>query len=169
MCMREGGDRAERRDSILKSGVGDDDNHLGCTFFRAREQHRPALNTFRMPPWPNLPARAAYLLLNNPRRRNALSLAVLRDLRDQLLRFNTSPSDGEVRILPPFRPDILGELESAYRSSKEGHAHQYDWLVNADAWNKHRNGLPNVLILRSEGPVFSAGHDLGELRQRKLP
>lgn len=115
--------------------------------------------------WPALPARAAYLSLNNARRRNALSLAVLRDLRTQLHSFNTSPRDGKLRILPPFKPEILEELEQAHLGRSTELKQQYDWLLDADAWQAHREGLPNVLVLRSDGPVFSAGHDLGELRQ----
>jgi enoyl-CoA hydratase/carnithine racemase len=115
--------------------------------------------------WPKLPARAAYLTLNNARRRNALSLAVLRDLRDQLLSFNTSPKDGKVRLLPPFKPDILEKLELASSGKDEEAAREYGWLLDAPTWQAQREGLPNVVVLRSDGPVFSAGHDLGELRQ----
>jgi enoyl-CoA hydratase/carnithine racemase len=115
--------------------------------------------------WPKLPARAAYLTLNNARRRNALSLAVLRDLRDQLHSFNTSPKDGKLKILPPFRPEILEQLEQIHTGKSREVNDDYDWLLDSSAWQTHREGLPNVLILRSDGPVFSAGHDLGELRQ----
>lgn len=118
-----------------------------------------------MSAWPKLPAKAAYLALRNPKRRNALSLAVLRDLKAQLESFNTSPSDGKVRILPPFRPDILNELEKASADGTSTAGQYYDWLISGQAWRKHREGLPNVIVLRSEGPVFSAGHDLSELRQ----
>src|SRR6202000_3353617 len=106
----------------------------------------------------------AYLALKNGRRRNALSLAVLRDLRTQLHAFNKSPADGQVRILPPFKPEILAELESAAKSSNSAAFDQHGWLLDAEAWQKHRSGLPSVVILRSEGPVFSSGHDLSELR-----
>lgn len=115
--------------------------------------------------WPKLPTRAAYLTLNNARRRNALSLAVLRDLRDQLHSFNRSPKDGKLRVLPPFKPEILGKLESAHSGQDAEASSEYGWLLDASSWQAHREGLPNVLILRSDGPVFSAGHDLGELRQ----
>ncbi len=115
--------------------------------------------------WPKLPARAAYLTLNNARRRNALSLSVLRDLRDQLHAFNMSPKDGKLRILPPFKPEILEKLESVHSRTDADAASEYGWLLDASSWQAHREGLPNVLVLRSEGPVFSAGHDLGELRQ----
>ena len=115
--------------------------------------------------WPKLPARAAYLTLNNARRRNALSLAVLRDLRDQLHSFNRSPKDGKVRMLPPFKPEILEKLESAHSSKDPESVSDYGWLLDSSLWHEHREGLPNVLVLRSDGPVFSAGHDLGEVRQ----
>ena len=114
--------------------------------------------------WPKLPSRAAYLTLNNARRRNALSLAVLRDLRDQLHKFNTSPTDSKLRILPPFKPEILQKLEEA-NDGNEDAIQEHGWLLDASRWQAERAGLPNVLVLRSDGPVFSAGHDLGELRQ----
>jgi enoyl-CoA hydratase/carnithine racemase len=114
--------------------------------------------------WPALPARAGYLALKNPKRRNALSLAVLRDLRDQLLAYNTSAVDGKLRILPPFKPGILDELESATKHKDSKASEQYGWLLDSAEWQKHRKGLPNVVVLRSEGPVFCSGHDLGELR-----
>ncbi|KAK5047801.1 hypothetical protein LTR84_006466 [Exophiala bonariae] len=114
--------------------------------------------------WPALPSRAGYLALKNGRRRNALSLAVLRDLRDQLHRHNTSPVDGKVRILPPFKPEILTDLEQAIKEGKSEAKDSYGWLLDSKAWQEHRQGLPSVIVLRSEGPVFSSGHDLGELR-----
>jgi enoyl-CoA hydratase/carnithine racemase len=110
------------------------------------------------PALPKLPAKAAYLVLNNARKRNSLSLGVLRDLKAQLTAHHTSPVDGKLRILPPFRPDVLSELESSSSRS------DLRWLVNTEEWQKHRKGLPNVIVLWSEGPVFSAGHDLKELR-----
>ncbi|KAF2481754.1 enoyl-CoA hydratase/isomerase [Neohortaea acidophila] len=115
--------------------------------------------------WPKLPAKAAYLTLNNPQRRNALSLSVLRDLRDQLHRFNTSPKDGRLRILPPFHPQILQKLEAADEATDSSAVEEYGWLLDASKWKEARGELPSVLVLRSDGPVFSAGHDLGELRQ----
>jgi len=115
--------------------------------------------------WPKLPAKAAYLVLNNPKRRNALSLSVLRDLKNQLHEFNTSPTDGKLRILPSFQPNILQKLEAAHEGSDHQAKEDYAWLLSASAWRRTREGLPNVLVLRSEGPVFSAGHDLAELRQ----
>lgn len=114
-----------------------------------------------MQAWPKLPARAAYLALRNPKKRNALSLATLKDLKSQLQSFNTSPVDGKVRILPLFQPYTLHKLEDAEINPDA----EYAWLVNASVWRKHRAGLPTVLVLRGEGPVFSAGHDLRELKQ----
>jgi len=114
--------------------------------------------------WPVLPSRAAYLTLNNARRRNALSLAVLRDLRDQLHAYNKSPSSGQLTILPPFKPEILNELETAAKAPNSDAGQQYGWLLDSAKWRDEREGLPNVIVLRSDGPVFSAGHDLGELR-----
>ena len=114
--------------------------------------------------WPVLPARAAYLALKNGKRRNALSLSVLHNLRDQLHGHNTSPVDGQLRILPPFSPELLTELESTVKGGDSEAQSQHGWLLNADLWQKHRQGLPNVIVLRSEGSVFSSGHDLSELR-----
>ncbi|KAF0317271.1 enoyl-CoA hydratase/isomerase [Colletotrichum asianum] len=99
--------------------------------------------------FPKLPARAAYIHLNNPARRNALSLEVLEDLRSQLLTNLTSPKSGRLMTLPPFKPGILHELERvserAAPDSKETSEHS--WLVDANA----------------PVPVFSSGHDLKQL------
>ncbi|KAF2206827.1 hypothetical protein CERZMDRAFT_91909 [Cercospora zeae-maydis SCOH1-5] len=115
--------------------------------------------------WPKLPARAAYLILQNEKRRNALSLDVLRSLREQLIRYNTSPIDGRLRILPPFKSMILNNLEdiSEGRATKETQQ-EYSWLLDGQAWRREREGLPSVIVLRSNGSVFSSGHDLKELR-----
>lgn len=113
--------------------------------------------------FPNLSKRAAYLTVNNSKRRNALSLGVLRSLRDQLHQYNKGPG-GEVNILPPYEPHLLDELEHA---SKTGSTSKWSWLLDESEWHKKRENLPNVLVLRTEGPVFSSGHDLAELR--KLP
>lgn len=109
-----------------------------------------------MASFPKLPARAAYLHLANPSRRNALSLTVIQDLTSQLRQHLTSPSTGHLLTLPPFQPSLLKEIES-------GQNQQYSWLTNASEWRRQRNGLPNVLVLRSQGPVFSSGHDLKEV------
>lgn len=106
-------------------------------------------------PLPRLPAKAAYLYLNNPARRNALSVSVLRDLRDQLHKHLTSPLTGRLLVLPPFQPSVLDQLESG--------SDHLRWLTDASEWARQRDGLPNVLVLRSEGPVFSSGHDLKAL------
>lgn len=109
-----------------------------------------------MASFPKLPPRAAYLHLANPSRRNALSLTVIQDLTSQLRQHLTSPSTGHLLTLPPFQPSLLKEIES-------GQNQQYSWLTNASEWRRQRNGLPNVLVLRSQGPVFSSGHDLKEV------
>lgn len=113
--------------------------------------------------FPTISKRAAYLTIDNAKRRNALSLAVLRSLKNQLQHYNRGP-DGEIHILPPFKPELIKELEAA---SKNGVKSKYSWLLNADEWNQSRQNLPRVLVLRTEGPVFSSGHDLAELR--KMP
>ncbi|KAI9725858.1 MAG: hypothetical protein M1828_002487 [Chrysothrix sp. TS-e1954] len=143
-----------------------------------------------------LPAKATYLELSNPTRRNALSLSVLRSLRNQLLKTVTSPSDSKHRCLPPFLPAVLRSLEKSARPSNEAkkssssgiavvadshpsedsavshelnerkpldHRFDHSWLVSSEMWQKHRDGLPNAIVLAPSGPVFSAGHDLQEL------
>lgn len=113
---------------------------------------------------PRLPPNAAYIHLNNPKRRNALSLGVLHDLKSQLVQALTSRTTGQLRILPPFKQDLLANLEDAAGQARESHQwEKYGWLVDASEWRRERAGLPDVLILRSEGPVFSSGHDLKEL------
>lgn len=112
--------------------------------------------------FPKLPARAAYIHLNNPKKRNALSLSVLQDLRAQLHRHLTSPRTGNLLLLPPFHPDRIQTLKQHNRNNNI--IAPSKWLTDSAAWRHQREGLPNVLVLRSEGPVFSAGHDLGELR-----
>lgn len=114
--------------------------------------------------WPALPARAAYLALNNAKRRNALSTNVLQDLRRQLIEHNTCKATGQLRFLPPFKPKLVDALETAVKDPKSDAGQEYGWLVNSPQWNEERQDLPNVLVLRSEGPVFSSGHDLGEIR-----
>ena len=106
-------------------------------------------------PLPRLPAKAAYLHLNNPTRRNALSLPVLRDLHSQLTTLLTSPKTGRLLLLPPFHPSVLDQLESGNTN--------LTWLTDSSQWAQERANLPNVIVLRSEGPVFSSGHDLKAL------
>lgn len=114
---------------------------------------------------PKLPAKAAYIHLRNPARRNALSLEVLEDLRTQLLQHLTSSTTGRVLTLPNFKPGLLRELEIADNRSSSGQRSpsEHSWLVDAGEWKRERAGLPNVLVLRSPGPVFSSGHDLKQL------
>ncbi|KAF5665290.1 enoyl hydratase domain-containing protein [Fusarium heterosporum] len=114
---------------------------------------------------PKLPPSAAYIRLSNPTKRNALSLGVLQDLKKQLTQALTSPVTGQLRLLPPFKDHILTNLEEALRGKGTvgDQWKKYSWLVNASEWKKERAGLPDVLVLRSEGPVFSSGHDLKEL------
>ncbi|KAF5004830.1 hypothetical protein FDECE_8674 [Fusarium decemcellulare] len=116
-------------------------------------------------PFPKLPANAAYIHLNNPASRNALSLSVLQDLKRQLTEALTSPVSGQLRVLPRFQSQLLPSMEMTLnRGVKEMNKwKQYGWLVDSSEWKKERAGLPNVLVLRSEGPVFSSGHDLKEL------
>ncbi|KAH6970157.1 ClpP/crotonase-like domain-containing protein [Fusarium avenaceum] len=116
---------------------------------------------------PKLPPSAAYIRLSNPSKRNALSLPILQDLKTQLTKALTSPTTGQLRLLPPFKDNILTDLEKAvHGKDTAGDAwKKYGWLVNASEWKRERAGLPDVLVLRSEGPVFSSGHDLKELAQ----
>lgn len=122
---------------------------------------------------PSLPSKAAYLRLSNYKRRNALSVAVLQDLRSQLIKYNTSPDSGRLLLLPPFKTSELYRLDKASDATSESTTIQhnaqddYSWLVDGKAWTRSRRGLPNVLVLRSDGDlgsVFSAGHDLGEIQ-----
>lgn len=135
--------------------------------------------------FPKLPAKAAYITINNPTSRNALSLSVLQDLRRQLHSHMTSPRTGKLLTLPPFRHQFLDlhkqqflnphKLKSKPNSilatgpDKDGDGDTvttkpYAWLADPDSWNRDCEGLPSVLVLRTEGPVFSAGHDLHGLR-----
>lgn len=119
--------------------------------------------------WPRLPPKAAYLVLNPghntgpANHRNALSVEVLRNLKAQLIRYNTTPTRIP-QFLPKFKPSTLNKLEQAHTKLPTYTDHkQHGWLVNSKMWNKTREGLPNVLVLRSEGPVFCSGHDLEEI------
>ncbi|KAF7550246.1 hypothetical protein G7Z17_g5866 [Cylindrodendrum hubeiense] len=120
-------------------------------------------------PLPKLPPNAAYIHLNNPKKRNALSLAVLQELKNNLVQSLTSPTSGQLRILPPFKQGILADLEHAVgkQNTDSDQWKKYGWLVNASEWRRERAGLPDVLVLRSEGPVFSSGHDLKELSKMR--
>lgn len=128
---------------------------------------------------PALPRRAAYITLNAPQKRNALSLAELRSLRDQLIKHNTSPTTGRTLLLPPFKPSILSKLEQSHANlstsstntpkpkpgnRKQNDEEDYTWLISPLTFARERATLPSVLVLASHGPVFSSGHDLRELR-----
>ncbi|KAL2126469.1 hypothetical protein VTI74DRAFT_850 [Chaetomium olivicolor] len=114
---------------------------------------------------PILPRRAAYITLNTPQRRNALSLAELRSLRDQLIKANTSPTTGRALFLPPFKPSMLSKLEQSHANlTVHNNEDDYAWLVSSRAFARAREGLPSVLVLAAHGPVFCSGHDLRELR-----
>jgi enoyl-CoA hydratase/carnithine racemase len=115
---------------------------------------------------PKLPARAAYLKLDNAPKRNALSLEVLKSLRQQLIQYNTPPGETEALLLPDFNPDVLKKVSQARHEQSAAEFQAYGWLSDADEWQRRRGGLPKVLVLRSQGPVFSAGHDLKELDQQ---
>ncbi|KAF4429673.1 Enoyl- hydratase domain-containing 3 mitochondrial [Fusarium acutatum] len=116
-------------------------------------------------PFPKLPPRAAYIKLSNPTKRNALSIPVLRDLKAQLDSALTLRPSGRIGLLPRFIPSIFRELENASKDRTCKDWKSWDWLVSASEWRKQRAGAPDVLVIRSEGPVFSSGHDLKELSQ----
>ncbi|KUI61542.1 Enoyl-CoA hydratase domain-containing protein 3, mitochondrial [Cytospora mali] len=103
---------------------------------------------------PKLPAKAAYITLKNP---NASSLSVLRDLRQQLHHHLTSPRTGRLLTLPPFKQHILNFKPTD--TNKDTSNNNYTWLTDPDSWRKEREDLPNVLVLRTTGPIFSAGED----------
>ncbi|CVL05385.1 uncharacterized protein FMAN_10768 [Fusarium mangiferae] len=116
-------------------------------------------------PFPKLPPRAAYIKLSNPTKRNALSIPVLRDLKSQLDSALALRPASRMGILPKFSQQALNELEWALKGPKSKHWERWGWLVSASEWKKQRAGAPDVLVLRSEGPVFSSGHDLKELSE----
>ncbi|TRX97288.1 hypothetical protein FHL15_001566 [Xylaria flabelliformis] len=112
--------------------------------------------------FPKLPARAAYIKFSNVPKRNALSVPVLLNLRQQLHEYNTPPGESEPLFLPEFSPNISKDGGNQYDALRT----KYSWLVDPEEWQKRRDSLPKVLVLRSEGPVFSSGHDLVELDQQ---
>ncbi|KAI1195282.1 enoyl-CoA hydratase [Nemania serpens] len=119
-------------------------------------------------PFPKLPVRAAYLKLDNVSKRNALSVQVLESLRQQLIGYNTPPGEEKPLLLPDFNRTIL---RKAFEDRPQQKAtklqaslrQEYAWLRDAEEWQRRRGTLPKVLVLRTEGPVFCAGHDLKEL------
>ncbi|KAF5597636.1 enoyl hydratase domain protein [Fusarium subglutinans] len=114
-------------------------------------------------PFPKLPPRAAYIKLSNPTKRNALSIPVLRDLKSQLDSALSLRPTQRKGLLPKFSHHLLQGLEEASKDPTSKQWKRWDWLVSASEWKKQRAGAPDVLVLRSEGPVFSSGHDLQEL------
>ncbi|KAH7237734.1 ClpP/crotonase-like domain-containing protein [Fusarium redolens] len=114
-------------------------------------------------PFPKLPPRVAYIRLSNPTKRNALSIPVLQDLKSQIDSALTSRATSRTRQLPRFKSIYLDQLEKASKNPTSTVWDRWGWLVSASEWKKERAGLPDVLVLRSEGPVFSSGHDLKEL------
>ncbi|GAW20818.1 hypothetical protein ANO14919_103290 [Xylariales sp. No.14919] len=111
-----------------------------------------------------LPARAVYININNPERRNALSLKVLDNLCAEIVKYNTPPGESQALLLPEFQPEYLKSIFPERVKGKQPpplHA-KYKWLRDGEEWQRRRGELPRVLILRSEGPVFSSGHDLAE-------
>ncbi|KAF5965232.1 enoyl-CoA hydratase domain-containing protein [Fusarium bulbicola] len=114
-------------------------------------------------PFPKLPPRAAYIKLSNPTKRNALSIPVLRDLKSQLDSALSLRPTQRKGLLPKFSHHLLQGLEEASKDPTSKQWRRWDWLVSASEWKKQRAGAPDVLVLRSEGPVFSSGHDLKEL------
>ena len=101
--------------------------------------------------FPALPRGAAYLKILNAKRRNALSFNVLQDLKKQLKEYNTS-QEGELLMLPPRHLQPRPKLPS--------------WVTDSKFWRSRRGHLPKVLVLRSDGPVFSSGHDLREMKEQ---
>jgi enoyl-CoA hydratase/carnithine racemase len=97
-----------------------------------------------------LPRGAAYLKLSNPSKRNALSMSILQDLKEQIIGYNTS-RDGELQLLPRRNADLRSKLP--------------EWLTHSETWKEQRGHQPKVLVLRSEGPVFCSGHDLKEMKE----
>lgn len=114
-------------------------------------------------PFPKLPPRVAYIRLSNPTKRNALSIPVLKDLKSQLDSALTLRPTRRMGLLPKFTPNALEELEEALQDPTSKQWKRWGWLVSASEWKKQRVGAPDVLVLRSEGPIFSSGHDLKEL------
>ncbi|KAF5643158.1 enoyl hydratase domain protein [Fusarium sp. NRRL 52700] len=122
------------------------------------------MNPTKMP-FPKLPPRAAYIKLSNPTKRNALSIPVLRDLKSQINSAIALRATRRYGLLPKFDKHILQDLEKASNDPTSKQWKRWGWLVSASEWKKQRAAAPDVLVLRSEGPVFSSGHDLKELSQ----
>ncbi|KAK4226850.1 hypothetical protein QBC38DRAFT_337472, partial [Podospora fimiseda] len=116
---------------------------------------------------PKLPHGAAYMVIDNRKQGNALTLDVIRDLKRQLIEYNTSPLSGKRLFLPQFKPSILSLLEkSAEKWRRHGQEDDYTWLVSSKVWAKERHGLPNIIVLASgnNGNNFCSGHSIHEIR-----
>ncbi|KAI8828385.1 hypothetical protein BC829DRAFT_179972 [Chytridium lagenaria] len=90
-------------------------------------------------------------------RRNALSVDTLHNIKQQILAANTSLDDGKVYLLPEFKPSLLHSYLAGQRDETSS------WFFDSEMFMKRRRELPKVLVLSTEGPVFSSGHDLHEL------
>jgi enoyl-CoA hydratase/carnithine racemase len=96
---------------------------------------------------PALPHGAVYIKFGNEAKRNALGRQELELLRNQLTTALTPKGGAEPLLLPGTRE-----------------RNQPIWLRDLGAWRKATEGIPRVLVLRSEGPVFCSGHNLAELQ-----
>ncbi|KAK4167158.1 amino acid permease-domain-containing protein [Cladorrhinum sp. PSN259] len=153
---------------------------LGVAFYwiRRRNQER-GLDQINMkfphlPNWrhlPRLPSGAAYMVVDNRKAGNALSLEVIRDLKKQLVDFNTNPRTGRRLFLPPFKPSLLSRLEKSMEQYRRtGEEDEYTWLVSSKVWHRERRGLPRMIVLASgnNNRHFCTGHDLKAIRHATL-
>lgn len=117
-------------------------------------------------PLPKLPARAAYIHLKNPTKRNALSLSVLQDIRSQLAHHLSPRETNKPLLLPGFKQHMIDKLEADAKLSTRRITSTQEspaaFLVRAPTHKRLRADLPQVLVLRSEGDEFSAGLDIEE-------
>ncbi|KAJ8129162.1 hypothetical protein O1611_g4469 [Lasiodiplodia mahajangana] len=114
---------------------------------------------------PKLPARAAYLRLNAPLNapgNNLITLEALNSLRQQLIDYNTPPDENKPLLLPEFGSNVFRQAFKYARKRSTPMRKQYAWVQDTSEWQKRRSSLPKVLVLRSEGPVFSRGYNLKE-------
>ncbi|PRP78759.1 hypothetical protein PROFUN_00932 [Planoprotostelium fungivorum] len=82
----------------------------------------------------------------------AADVSIRPHLLSRFLRANTK--DGVTTLLPDFLPSQLPPRDSI----------QDRWLWDSEEWRKQRGGLPSCLVIATEGPVFSSGHDLSEMK-----
>ncbi|KAK4193162.1 amino acid permease-domain-containing protein [Podospora australis] len=131
----------------------------------------------KLSPLPKLPAGAAYIKLTNHAKRNALSTEVLKSLKSQLIQINTPAHRKQPLLLPQFQPYVLDQLEATYERLMSAHrpmstfgngngpdSNDKTWLISAEVFAQERKHLPSVIVIASEAPVFSSGHDIGEVR-----